>query len=160
MDGIIGSMTHHSFNDLEEKVLRFSEAEFLEKGGKPQVMEDPVTYHRDVMAEFNLSPSEYRKLVARLQALRIVKPLTLDAPNGYLEIDPCVVEIVRQLDDEALRKKAEPPPAPPNRMDQAKHWAFSKWSIVIPLIVLAVLGAIALFVTNMKTILDWFGIKR
>jgi hypothetical protein len=140
--------------------LRFLEAEFVETGGKPEMLGDPVTSHSDVMEKFNLSPSDYRKLIARFTALQIVNPVVMDAPNGYLEINPCVVEFVRQLDEEALRKKAEPPPAQPNRMDQAKQWAFSKWYVVIPVIALAVLGAIVLFITNMKTVLDWFGIKK
>jgi hypothetical protein len=62
-------------------------------------------------------------------------------------------------DKEAIRKKAEPRPAQPNRMDQAKQWAFSKWS-PIPLIAVAFLIFVVEFIANMKTVLDWFGIKK
>jgi hypothetical protein len=148
-----------SFNELEIQVLRFLEVEFVEKGGKPEMLDGPATYHSDVMAKFNLSPSDYRRLIARFRALQIVNPKFLNAPNGYLEINPCVVEIVRQINEEASQKKEDVPPVP-NRMDQAKQWAFSKWYVVIPLIALAVVGTIVLFITNMKTVLDWFGIKK
>jgi len=114
-------MTQPTFNELEVRVLRFLETEFIEKGGEPDTLDGPATYNADVMAKFELSHSDYRRLIARFRALRIVKPVAMDAENGYLEIQPSVVEIVRQLDEEALPKKAEPPPAPPpppNRMDQ------------------------------------------
>jgi hypothetical protein len=151
------------FNELEIRVLRFLENEFIEKGGEPDTLDGPAMYHTAVMAKFGLSSTDYRRLIARFRALRIVKPVAMDAENGYLEIQPSVVEIVHQLDQEALRKKVEPPPVPPpppNRMDQLKAWAYSKWSIVILLILGGAIAAAVVFIGNLKTVLDWFGIKK
>ena len=117
-------------------------------------------YHKDVRKKFGLSNGEYLEMIARFKVLGIVDYNPLDKEQGILHVHAGITEWIRRIDEEAHRKKAEPPPAQPNRMDQAKQWAFSKWSVVIPLIALAVLGAIVLFITNMKTVLDWFGIKK
>lgn len=44
------------FNDLEQRVLRFLEDEYLKKGSGPRTRADPVTRHHDVMARFDLDP--------------------------------------------------------------------------------------------------------
>jgi hypothetical protein len=146
------------FNEHEQKVLRFLKSEFLEKGERPATMHDRGTVHPDVMTKFNLSSSEYRELIRQFEALGIVdfNPHAIESPNGLLHIKPYVVELVRQLDEEALRNKAQPPP---NKLDQAKQWAFSKWWFVAVVIGLAVVTALALFIGNPNTILDHFGIK-
>ncbi len=97
-----------TFNELEERVLRFLKGEFLEKGSEPATMHDPVTYHRDVMQKFDLSLPQYTELIARLGALGIVNfnRLAVSSPNGILKTSPLVVEIVRQLDEQAAQMNA------------------------------------------------------
>ena len=87
-----------SFNELEQRLLRFLNQEFLEKGGRPTTMHDPATMHRDVMEKFGLDLTQYRELMARLEHHGIVRAIAIGAPNGHLQIDGIVVEIVRQLD--------------------------------------------------------------
>jgi hypothetical protein len=146
-----------SFSEREIEVLRFLKAEVLAKGERPADMSDSAhaVFHRDVKAKFNLSGGEYRELVSRFEALGIVdyNVHALDAPNGILHLKSSVTEWVRHIDEEARRKKAEPP----NRLDEAKRWAFSKWWIVGPVVVLLV---VVWLINQFKPILEWFGLKK
>jgi hypothetical protein len=145
----------YSFNDRENEVLRFLKAEYLAKGERPATMHDKGTVHPDVIAKFNLSLSEYKEIVSRFEALGIVgfNHLAIESPNGLLHIKPLVVEIVRHLDDESLRKQSEPP----NLLDKSKRWALSKWWIVGPVMVLLV---VVWLINQFRPILEWFGVKR
>ena len=89
------------FNDLEKRVLRFLKDEYLEKGSEPSDMHAPATGHRDVMAKFDLDLRQYRELMARFEHYGIVQPVAMEAANGYLKIDGSIVEIVRELDENA-----------------------------------------------------------
>jgi hypothetical protein len=140
------------FNELEQRLLRFLKAEFLEKGSKPTTMRDHATMHRDVMEKFGLDLKQYREVMARLEHHGVVRAIAIGGPNGHLQIDPVVVEIVRQLDERAAQPKPEP-----NRMDQAKRFFLTKWWFVALLIALMILGAVSAVVSNLKTILEWFG---
>src|SRR6266851_8457623 len=129
-----------SFNELEQRLLRFLKEEFLEKGSRPPTMHDPATMHRDVMEKFRLDLTQYREVIARLQHHGIVRAIAIGAPNGHLQIDPVVVEMVRQLDDRAAQSKPEP-----NRMEQAKRYFFKKWWFVALVISLIAITAVAKF---------------
>src|SRR5205807_1674038 len=115
-----------SFNELEQRLLRFLKQEFLEKGSRPPTMHDPATMHRDVMEKFGLDVTQYRELMARLERHGIVRAIAIGAPNGHLQIDPVVVEVVRQLDERAAQPKPEP-----NRMEQAKRYFLTRWWFVV-----------------------------
>lgn len=149
-----------SFSEREIEVLRFLKAEFLAKGERPPTMldTDKAIFNRDVMARFNMPHSEYVEMMNRFQALGIVDfnkvAMMIEAPNnGLLHVKPSIVEVVRQLDEEVLRKKAEPP----NLLDESKKWALSKWWIVGPVILLLV---VVWLINQIKPILEWFGVKR
>jgi hypothetical protein len=87
------------FNEPEQRVLRFLKEEFLAKGSKPQTMWDPVTPHRDLMEKFDLDLRQYREIVARLEYHGIVRAIAIERSYGHLQIDPGIVDIVRQLDE-------------------------------------------------------------
>ncbi|MFL5244336.1 MAG: hypothetical protein ACJ8FY_19730 [Gemmataceae bacterium] len=142
-----------SFTELEQQLLRFLKEEFLEKGSRPAHMLAPATMNRDVMERFSLELPQFREVMARLEYLKIVRVIGIEAPNGHLQIDPAIVEIVRKVDDQAEQAKHETP----NRMDQAKRYFFSKWWFVVFAIVLIVLASVATVVANLKTIREWFG---
>lgn len=147
-----------SFNELEQQMLRFLKWEFLEKGSKPETMLAPATMHSDVMAKFDLALAQYREVMSRLEHQGIVRVLALGAKNGHLQIDPIVVELVRQLDDRVELVKAEEKQK--NRMEQAKQFFFAKWWFVVLLIALFLLTVVATVVSNLKTILDWLGVRQ
>jgi hypothetical protein len=140
-----------AFNELEQQLLRFLKEELLQKGGRPTTFRDPATMHRDVMEKFGLDLPRYREVMARLEHHGIVRAIAIGAPNGHLQIDSKVVEIVRQLDE---RAQAIPEP---NRMEQAKQYFFKKWWFVALVIALIVTTALATFLSNLGTILKWFG---
>lgn len=126
-----------SFNELEQQLLRFLKEEFLENDSRPKSIHDPATMHSDVMEKFGLDLYQYREIMARFEHHGIVRASRIGTPNGHLQIDPVVLEIIRQLDERA----AQPNPAP-NQMEQAKRyvsksgglllshsrWARSLWS--------------------------------
>lgn len=143
-----------TFNELEQCLVRFLKQEFLEKGGRPQTMHDPATMHSDVMQKFGLDLARYREVMTRLEHLGIVRAIAIGAPNGHLQINRVVVEIVRQLDERAAQPNLEP-----NRMEQAKQYFFAKWWFVVPVIALVCLAAVATIVSNLKTILESFGLR-
>ena len=141
-----------SFNELEERLLRFLKEEFLEKGSSPTLQHDPATMHRDVMDKFGLDLRQYREVMARLEHLGIVRVIAIQATYGHLEIDPVVIEIVRQLDERA--QQAKPEEEQPNLMEQAKGRLYNKWWFVVAFIALSILGGLAAFIANLKTILE------
>jgi hypothetical protein len=120
-----------SFNELEQRLLSFLKQEFLEKGSKP-----------------------YRDVMARLEHDGIVRAISVGAPTGRLQIDPVVVEVVRQLDEQAAQPKPKP-----NRMEQAKQYSLGKWWIVLAALALVALTAVAKVASSLKTILEWFGFR-
>lgn len=140
-----------SFNALEQRLLRYLRQEFVEKGSKPQTMHDPATMHNDVMRTFGLNLSQYREVMARFERHGIVRAIAIGAPNGHLQIDPVVVEIVRVLDDQKSQPTSEP-----NRMEQARRYFFGKWWFAVITIAMLILTAVATIATNLKTILEWF----
>jgi hypothetical protein len=107
-----------SFNELEQRLLRFLRDEFLEKGGKPTTMRDSATMERDVMKQIGLDPPQYREIMARFEHHGIAKAIATGATSGHLQINPIVVDVVRQLDERAQQGKANE--EPPNRMEQTK----------------------------------------
>jgi len=143
-----------TFNELEQRLLRFLKGEFLEKGSRPTTFRDPATMHREVMEKFGLDLTQYREVMARLEYHGIVRAIAIGAPNGHLQIDPMVVEIVRQLDERAAQPKPEA-----NRMEQAKQYFFKKWWFVALVIALIAITALATFLTNLGTFLKWFGVQ-
>ena len=96
-----------SFNELERRLLRFLKEEFLEKGSKPMNMLAPATRHLDVMEKFGLNLRQYSEIMARLEYHGIVQVLAIKATYGHLRISPVVLEIVRQLDEQAEQAKAK-----------------------------------------------------
>jgi len=148
-----------SFNELEQRILRFLKDEFLEKGSGPTDMHAPATMHRDVMEEFGLDLARYREVIARLEHYGIVQfnPAAIQASNGHLRINAMIVEIVRQLDEQA--EQVTPEDEPPNRMDQVKRYFHGKWWFVVLVIGLIAITAIVTFISNLKTILQWFGVR-
>jgi hypothetical protein len=88
-----------SFNELEQQVLRYLKEEFFKKGGRPQTMLDPDIRHQDVMQKFALDLPQYREVMARLEYHGIVRAIAIGTSYGHLQVNPIVVEIVRQLDE-------------------------------------------------------------
>lgn len=148
-----------SFNESEQRLLRFLKDEYLEKGSGPTTSHDPATMHRDVMKKFGLDLPQYREIIARFEHYGIVQfnHNAIGAPNGFLCIDPQIVEVVRQLDEQA--KQPDSVKEPPNRMEQTKRYFFSKWWFVIPVTLVILVGAIAAFLSHLETILKWFGVN-
>jgi hypothetical protein len=129
-----------SFNELEQRLLRYLKQQFLDKGNRPPTMHDPAVMDAAVMEQFGFTPKVYRELLARLEHHGIVRGIATGAPNGHLHIQPKIVEIVRELDEHAAR-----PAPPPDRMEQAKRFFFRKWWFVVISIGLLTLTAVATF---------------
>lgn len=77
-----------SFNELEQRLLRFLKQEFLEKGSEPQTMLDPETMHIDIMQKFGLDLLQYREVMARQEHRGRVRVIAIGAPNGRLQFTP------------------------------------------------------------------------
>ncbi len=137
-----------SFNKLEERLLRFLKEEFLEKGSKPPSNHGPATMERDVMEKFGLDPPQYREVMARFEHLGIAKAIAIGAKYGHVQINPAIVDIVRQLDE-------------PNWVAQITRKCFSKKWLARLTIGMIVVGVIATFLRNVDTIgtliQKWFG---
>jgi hypothetical protein len=142
-----------SFSEREIEVLRFLKEEFLAKGEKPQGMWDKANaiYHKEVRKKFGLSNVEYLEMIARFMALGIVDYNTSDTEQGIIHVHAGITEWMRQIDEEALRKKAE-------RRDivaEVKKWAASKPYLAYPylftMLVLFLVGALT-------AIFAWYGI--
>ncbi len=107
------------FNGQEQRLLRFLKEEFLEKGSKPTTMRSPATMECDVMRKFGLDLPQYREIMARLEHHGIAKAIAIGSTNGHVQIDPMIVEIVRQLDE-------------PDWVERIKRYFFTKrWFAVI-----------------------------
>jgi hypothetical protein len=85
------------FNELEQRLLRFLQEEFLQKGSRPRTMLDPATKHGDVMAKFGLDLPQYREIIARLEPRGLVRGIALGRSYGHLQISPQIVDLVREL---------------------------------------------------------------
>lgn len=147
-----------SFNELEERILRYLAKEYLKNGSQSGTLDGQgTTFHSDVMKKYKLEYQKCREIIARLEHHEIVKslPVGIDEPTGFLEISPKVVDIVYQLDEKA-KQLAEAKPELPNRIDEMKKYFYSKpWFVGLCLIII-VLGIIASLITDLKTILNWF----
>jgi hypothetical protein len=88
-----------TFNELEQHVLRHLQEEFLKKGSRPRTMHDPAIMHQDVMQKFALDLPQYREVMARLEQRGIVRAIAIGTSYGHLQVNPIVVEIVRQIDE-------------------------------------------------------------
>jgi hypothetical protein len=148
-----------SFNELEQRLLRFLKEEFLKKGSKPTTMHDSATMERDVMEKCGLDLPQYREVMARLEHHGIAKEIAIGANNGHVQIYPAIVDIVRQLDEQEQQVKAQN--SQPDRVEQFKRRLFSKRWFAVPVIVVFVVGAIAVFLSRVDTIktliVKWFG---
>lgn len=144
-----------SFNELEQRVLRFLEKEFLKKGGKPTTMRDPAMWERDVMEKCGLDQRQYREVMARFEHHMIAKAIAIGAINGHVHVYPAIVDIVHQLDEWAQQIKASG--EQPNRIDQTKRYFFARWWFAVIVVALIVLTAIGTCLSNLAAILKWFG---
>ena len=134
-----------SFDKMEQRLLRFLRDEFLEKGSKPPTMRDPYTKERDVIQECSLDLPQYRKVMARFEYHGIAKAIAIGAANGRVQIEPVIVEVVRQLDESNWRERIK--------------WNLSKkWWWVPIVFMFTVVMVIARFI-GLDTILKWFGRK-
>jgi hypothetical protein len=122
-------------------------------------MHDPATMERDVTEKLGLDLSQYREIMARFEHHGIAKAITVGAINGHVQIDPLIVDIVRQLDERDQVAKAQN--SQPDLVQQTKRRFFSKWWFAYGAIVVAVVVAIAAFLSGMDTIktliVKWFG---
>lgn len=144
-----------SFNILEQRVLRFLKEEFLKKGSAPATMRDPATMERDVMDVCDISPIQYREIMARLEHHGIAKPIAIGSKNGHVQISPMIIGVVRQLDE--TNALCKPRNVQPDRVEQIKQYFFSKKWFAFVVIVACVVGAVALFLSNLDTIKTWSG---
>src|SRR5690606_36960115 len=141
---------------VEQQLLRFLKDEFLDKGSGPVHMAAPATLHRDVMERFGLDLRRYREALAKLEHVGIVQynPAAIEARNGFLRIDPAIIEVVRQFDNKVERAKHTE--RRPDRMDQAKRYFYGQWWFVVLVVAIGIVAGVATFISHIKTILQWF----
>ena len=130
-------------DQTDQRVLRYLEQKSIAAGGGDWVAIMP----EDIQKDNGLDAEQCARFIARFRQLGIID--TLDA-GGTLCIKERVCHYVAELDRQP----------PPDYLDKAKKWAFSKPWLVFPGIVLLILLPWALGIVQVvKTLLEWFGIK-
>jgi hypothetical protein len=131
------------FDKIDERVLRYLEQKSIAGGGGDWIDIAP----EDIQNDNGLDADQCARIIARFRQLGIVETLAAD---GTLCIKEVVCHYVAQLD----RKP------PPDYLDRAKKWAFSKPWLVFPgIAMLVLLPWIVGIVQMVKNLLEWFGVK-
>jgi pimeloyl-ACP methyl ester carboxylesterase len=110
----MGTVMHVRFNDLEARVLRYIEQRLIEHGN-PTHLSGKVLLEQEVIQEFGLTETDYRRLITRFESLGLVNVIAPGAVNSWIKIDNSIVEVVRQLDD----APTEPAPKPTAKPEAA-----------------------------------------
>jgi hypothetical protein len=131
------------FDTTDKRVLRYLERKCIEGGGDDWVDIMPD----DIMRDNGLNPEKCKRLIARFKQIGIIETLAAD---GTLAIMNLVCHYVAELDRQP----------PPDYLQIAKTWAFSKpWLVYPGILLLIILPWCVGLVKVAEFIIEWYGVK-
>jgi len=130
------------FDQTDQRVLRYLEKKWISRGGNCfDIMPE------DIQRDNGLGAEQCARMIARFKQLGILDDVSLD---GTLGINDIVCQYVAELERQP----------PPDYLDKAKKWAFSKPWLVFPGIILLILLPWCVGIVQMvKSLLEWFGVR-
>lgn len=135
--------TESHFDRTDECVLRYLEQKWLAGGGGD--FDDIMP--EDIRKDNGLNADQCARVIARFKQLGIVETLAAD---GTLCIKESVCHYVAELERQP----------PPDYLEKAKRWAFSKPWLVFPGIILLILLPWCVgIVQTVRSLLEWFVAK-
>lgn len=135
---------HEALNDKQKKAIRYL--------SEKRQGERTYFKRQEVIGDTKLTDDEYERLIRFLEQRDAVEIVPIDDgifANDF-SVSPAILDIVHDLDN----------PPPKDKLRQIITCLLSKWWFVIIVICLIVGSYIVAFVSDIKTILDWFGIRR
>jgi tRNA A-37 threonylcarbamoyl transferase component Bud32 len=86
-----------TYNELEQRVLRYLEKKLHERRGAPTRAKQGVK-KAEIMRDCSLNEADYSATIGRLEADRIVSTVARNAVGEFVNIDNAIIQLVRSLE--------------------------------------------------------------
>lgn len=145
------------FSSAEKRVIDCLEAFFVQHGN-PTARGSQRLFRKDIIAQCGLTEEEYRRIINRCEAAGLVEVCGPGYDAEFVQIDPSISAVKHQSDTHIDKPRETATPPPPNKVEGAKAWAFSKWWIVPIVGLIAALLLMRQIIEALQVILKWFGV--